>query len=156
MTKTTTEAFDFASLDLSKLADVPHEIEIVFPPMHPREGDGMGVFVSVIGAESATFQSLVRSEANRVRLEEFQKRRGGPPKQPMTVEEEEDKIIEFVAHAVKGWRTVIDGKSEPVILLGGEKIEYSHAAVVRWLKQFAFVREQINRATADLSNFIKA
>lgn len=148
--------FDFAALDIATAADRPYEFELVFPPTHPLEGQGLGVFVSVIGAESAEFQRFIRSEADKAREEAWRKRRQSKAEPPMPIEEEEAKIIEAIAYAVKGWRTVIDGKSEPVIYEGGKAIEFSHAAAVAWMRKYPFVRDQINRATADLSNFITA
>ncbi len=149
--------FDFAAVDIAAAADRPHEFELVFPATHPREGEGLGVFVSVIGAESAEFQRYIRAEADKAREEAWRKsRRANKSDPPMPIEEEEAKIIEAIAYAVKGWRTVIDGKSEPVIYEGGKAIEFSHAAAVAWMRKYPFVRDQINRATADLSNFITA
>lgn len=154
MTKQT--PFDFAALDIASAADKPHEFELVFPPTHPREGEGLGVFVSVIGAESATFQRFIREEANRVQEEQWRKRRSNKPEPPMSIEEQEAKITDAIARAVTGWRTVIDGKSEPVIYENGQALEFSHANAVKWMTRYPFVRDQINKATADLSNFIRA
>lgn len=150
------QAFDFSALDIASAADQPHEFELVFPPTHPNEGEGIGVFVSVIGAESATFQRFIREEANRMQDEQWRKRRTNKPEPPMSIEEQETKITEAIAHAVTGWRTVIDGKSEPVIYDAGNPIEFSRPACVQWLLKYSWVRDQINKATADLSNFIKA
>lgn len=148
--------FDFSALNIAEAADKPFEFELVYPPTHPLEGEGLGVFISVIGAESTTFQRFIREEVNQAQLEAFRKRRSNKPDAPMPIEEQDDKITEAIARAVTGWRTVIDGKSEPVLYDGGNKIEFSQAACAAWMKKYTFVRDQINKATADLSNFIKA
>lgn len=153
---TKTNAFDFASINIAAAADQPYEFELVYPPTHPHEGEGLGVFVSVIGAESAEFQRYIREEANQAQLANFRKRRSSKPDAPLSIEEQEAKITEAIARAVKGWRTVIDGKSEPVIYDGGAPVEFSAKACADWMMKYPFVRDQINQATADLSNFIKA
>lgn len=155
MTKSAT-AFDFAALDIAEAADKPFEFELVFPQTHPREGEGIGVFVSVIGAESRTFQNYIREEANRAQEENWRKRRSNKPEAPMPIEEQEEKINLAIARAVTGWRTVIDGESKPVIFDNGDAVEFSHAACAKWMAKYPWVRDQINKATADLSNFIKA
>jgi hypothetical protein len=54
-----------------------------------------------------------------------------------------------------GWRTVIGGQSEPVIVWGGKKLDFNVSNAASWLRQFRWVRGQVNEATADLGNFIK-
>lgn len=148
MTKNGTE-FDFATLDLAVATDKPYEFEI----RHPVTDDGLGVFVSVIGADSATFQGYMRERVNRARQEAL--RRKGK-EEVVTVEQEETEILTAVASCMTGWRTVKDGKSEPHIVIAGEQLAFSHANALRWLRQFKWVRQQVNDATADLSNFIGA
>lgn len=153
MTKTTPTAFDFGSRDLGAVTDKPFEFEI----KDPQTEEGVGVFISVVGAESETFQNYVREESNKIRLEAFRKKRLGKSAEEMVpIEREEDAILNAIAHCIKGWRTVIDGTSEPVIWIAGERLEFSQANAQAWLKKFRWVRQQVNDATADLSNFIPA
>jgi len=151
MSKTTTAPFDFAALDLTAAADTPVEIEI----KHPVSGDGLGVFVSVVGAESATFQTYLRAQANAARRKAFEASRKGKQDEPTTVEQDEDDIIRAVAACMTGWRTVVDGISQPAIVWDGRSLEFSEHNACLWLKQFRWVRGQINEATADMGNFIK-
>ena len=144
-----TKAFDFAALDLAEAADKPFEFEI----KHPESGDGLGVFVSVVGAESATFQAYIRAEGNKARRRQFEQQRKGR-EEPMTLEEEEETILRALAACMTGWRSVIDGQDEPVIMWGGNRLQFSTDAAIKWLKQFRWVREQVNKATADIANFI--
>ncbi len=64
-------------------------------------------------------------------------------------------MISLVATLVAGWRTVVDDKSEPVIIWKGEKLEFSPANVERWLTHFSWVRGQVDKAAGKLENFIK-
>lgn len=149
--KTNPPGFDFDSLDLAVAAETPFEFELT----HPESKEGLGVFVSVIGSESETFQAYIRREANAARLKAFQRQRKGGEDKPTTIEEEEAAIIEALATCVKGWRTVIDGESKPVIKWGDAELPFSHDNVVKWLTRFKFVRAQVNEATGELGNFIK-
>lgn len=145
------EAFDFDTLDLLEATDKPFEFELV----RPDTSEGIGVFVSVVGAESQTFQTYMREETNHTRREAFKAQRKGKDVEPSTAEEDEDRLLRAVAACMTGWRTVIDGKSEPVIVWAGDRLEFSRENAVRWMKRFRWVRAQVNEATADLTNFIK-
>lgn len=149
MTKT---AFDFASLDIATAAEQPFEFEL----KHPTEGNGLGVFVSVIGSESATFQAYLRREGNAARLRNFERQRKGGDDKPMTVEAEEEALIRALATCMTAWRTVIGGTSKPVIVWDGKELEFTQDNAAAWLTRFKFVRGQVNEATGELGNFIKA
>jgi hypothetical protein len=144
----TTAPFDFAALDLASACDAPHEFEL----KHPQTEDGLGVFVSVVGVESATFQAYVRAEGNKARRKQF---KGRGASEPVTIEDEEDSLLRAVVACMTGWRTVIDGKSEPVIYIAGDAKQFTETNAVAWLKQFRWAAQQINAATADLGNFMK-
>lgn len=151
MTKTT-DPFDFAALDLGVAMDKPCEFEIT----HPHTLEGLGVFVSVVGEESDTFRAYTRAMVNSARVDAFRKQRSKGAAEPRRAEEDEKVINEAIAACMTGWRTVIDGKSEPVILIGGERLEFSQANAIRWIDKFRWARQQVNDATADLGNFITA
>lgn len=150
MTDTKPKPFDFDALDLATAAETPYEFEV----RHPDTGDGLGVFVSVIGAESETFQQYLRAEANALRRKAFESQRKGKGDGPVMFEEEEETGLRALAMCVKGWRTVIDGKSESVIIVGGKRLEFGFDNVLVWLRKFRWVRGQINEETASLANFV--
>jgi hypothetical protein len=143
---------DFAALDLSVACEKPFEFEIT----HPESRKGLGVFVSVIGSESETFRTYIREKANAAQLAGFAKQRRGKRDEPMSVEEQEEAVIDAIATCMTGWRTETDGKSEPVIVWGKDKLEFSKPNACKWLQAFPWVRAQVNDATADLGNFIEA
>ena len=144
----TAPPFDFDALDLAAAAETPFEFEM----NHPDTGAGLGVFVSVIGAESETFQQYLRAEANALRLKAYRQR--GKPDVPPTIEEEEETGLRALSACVKAWRTVIDGKSEPAIFIAGKRMEFGADNVLLWLRKFRWVRGQINEETASLANFV--
>lgn len=142
--------FNFADLDLAQKAETPFEFELE----HPETKEGLGVFISVIGSESETFQRYVREEGNKARRKAFEAQRKGKSDGPMTVEDEEGAILRAVSVCIHSWRTVIDGKSEPVIHWGGDKLDCTPDNAFRWLSKFRWVREQVNKATGELGNFL--
>jgi hypothetical protein len=154
MTKTIDEpakAFDSDALDIATAAENPFEFELT----NPVTNEGLGVFISVIGSEGDTFQRYLRDESNRARRKSFEAQRNSKPDGPATVEEDEEKILRAIAVCMTGWRTVVDGKSEPTILWSGRKIEFSRENAVAWMRKFRWVRTQINEQTGELRNFIK-
>ena len=150
MTKET--ALDFSSLDTAAAAEKSYEFELV----RPDNKKPLGVFVSVIGAESPAFKSRLFKEINRDRRKEFEAKRKGKETEPSTIEEDEANSVSLVADLVVGWRTVVNGKSEPVIHWEGEKLDFNTDNVKRWLGRFSWVRAQINEAANDLANFLSA
>lgn len=144
------DAFDFETLDLAATAETPFEFELE----HPETKEGLGVFISVIGSESDTFQRYIRAEGNKARAKAFERQRKGKTLEPSKVEEDEDMAIRAVATCIKAWRTVKAGKSEPVIYWGGRKLECDQTNAFDWLKRFRWVRDQVNKATGDINNFL--
>jgi hypothetical protein len=144
-------AIDFDSLDTAAASEQPYEFELT----HPSTKEGLGVFVSVVGPESAEFKNRVRREVNRNRRREFEAKRKGKEAEPSTLEEDEAFSISLVADLVKGWRTVTNGTSEPVVIWKGEKLEFNEANLTRWLTHFSWVRKQIDDASGELENFLK-
>ena len=138
--------FDFTTLDIATAAEVPFEFELE----HPESKEGHGVFLSVIGAESGTFQGHLKQEGNRARKRAFEGQRKGKNAEPPTVEEDEEAVLKALAICIKGWRT----GTEPVIVWGADRLECTPDNAFRWLKHFRWVREQVNKATGELTNFL--
>ena len=76
---------DFDSLDTTAACEKPFELEL----LHPDTKKPLGVFVSIIGTESAEIKAEFRKELNRERQREFQAQRS-PNKavEPKTIEEQ--------------------------------------------------------------------
>lgn len=142
---------DFDSLDTTAACEKPFELEL----LHPDTKKPLGVFVSIIGTESAEIKAEFRKELNRERQREFQAQRS-PSKavEPKTIEEQEAEGVRLAARLLKGWRTVKDGKSEPVVIWKGEKLDFNPDNVNRWLTHFAWVRVQIIDGAGELGNFL--
>ena len=145
------DILDFDTLDTAAASEKPYEFELV----HPNTKAPLGVYVSVVGPESDAFKAKIRKEINRERQREFQAQRN-PSKAagPQTIEEDEAFSVSLLSDLVKGWRTVKDGKSEPVIYWKGEKFPFNAENLTRWLTHFPWVRVQINDAASDIGNFL--
>lgn len=143
-------AIDFDSLDTSAASERGFELELV----HPETKAPLGVFVNVIGMESPEVKAEIRKEINRDRVKEFQAARNSKDAAPKTIEEQEAETIRLAARVCKGWRTVIDGKSEPVIHWKGEKLDFTADNLSRWLTHFGWARTQVIEAANDLGNFL--
>ena len=151
MKKMEAKGFDFDDLDLERICDEPFEFELV----HPETDTGLGVFLSVVGSDSATFQKYLRDEQNRERKKAFEAQRQKKGGEPTPIEDDEATLIRAVAACITGWRTVIKGESKPVIYWGGKGIEFTPDNAVKWMTKFRWVRPQINQETGRLANFIK-
>lgn len=146
----TKEATDFDSLDSGAACEKSYEFEL----LHPTTDKPLGVFVSVLGPESGAFKNRVRKEVNRDRRRTFEAQRKGKNVEPQLLEEDEEFGVSLLTEVVTGWRTVKDGKSEPVIYWKGEKLEFSKDNVGRWLMHFPWARKQISDESSKLENFL--
>lgn len=145
-------AFDFGTANLSRLADEPQEMELV----HFDSKEPLGVFLTVRGYESATFKELARKETNAQRRREFEAARKGKNATVRLLEDDEEAGVRLTASLIVGWRTEVNGKSEPVIFKGGEKIECTPDAVAAFLDEFSWVIPQINEFAGEIANFTGA
>jgi hypothetical protein len=145
-----TQLTDFDALDTGAACEKSYEFEL----LHPTSDKPLGVFVSVLGPESQAFKTRVRKEVNRDRQRQFAAQRKGKVPEPQMLEEDEEFGVSLLTEIVTGWRTVKDGKSEPVIYWKGEKLEYSKENVNRWLMHFPWARKQISDESSKLENFL--
>lgn len=142
--------FDFGGVNLAKIADEPQELELT----HPGNGEPLGVFLSVRGYESETFKVLARRENNAARKREFEAARK-QREALRTIEDDEATGKRLTLALIAGWRTVIDGKSEPVIYNGGERVDFTPENAAWFLDQFDWVTKQVNEFASDVRNFTK-
>lgn len=145
-----TSILDFDSLDTAVASERAFELELT----HPKTNALLGVFISIVGMESAEVKAEIRKDINRERVKEFQAARNAKDAAPKTIEEQEAETVKLAIRVCKGWRTVIDGKSEPVITWKGEKLDFTPENLARWMSNFGWARLQIIGAASDLGNFM--
>ena len=112
-----------------------------FELQHPfNEGEGLGMFITVIGPESATMKAHQRSKINeQLRIEA----KGNAP--AVTVEVLEKSAIENAIAATVSWRGVVYDEADGEMPFTEEN--------ARLLYSQAFVRKQVLDASGDLGNF---
>ncbi len=150
MTKNASK-FDFDGLDTRAACEMPYEFEL----NHPVTKAPLGVFISVIGSESQAISNRFRKAENDKRRKAFEAQRKPGSDAPKMLEEDEADTVSLTVDLVKGWRTVIDGKSEPVIHWKEEKLDFNADNARRWLTHFPWVRLQVIEEATEVGNFLK-
>lgn len=135
------EVIDLADLDPAAACAKGYELELV----HPASKRPLGIFITVLGAESPEYQRHVRA-----RVEEGQERhaaaerRGESPK-PLTLDQIDKRAAALLAAVTTGWRGVVwEGAEMPFTEANARKVYESRR----------FVRDQVDRAVHDLGNFM--
>lgn len=138
-------AIDLASLSTKEACERAYELEL----RHPVSNEALGVFISVLGSESATFQGHVRRRANENLSKQFRNQRRGKDAEAPTVEVAEKESIALLAACTTGWRT----GDAPTVTHGGKALECSEANA-KFLYAERWIREQVDEAIGDLGNFM--
>lgn len=130
------EAFDLSSIDTVAACNKSFELEIT----HPATGLGTGVFISVVGKDSDIYRSRVKAFAN----EAIQREATGRKKVD-TIDALEAKNIGALVAATVGWRNVV---------LDGEALDFNAENARRIYTRIIPVRDQVQEAVNDVSNFM--
>lgn len=141
---------DLSSFDSTAACEQGAEIEL----LHLVSRAPTGIFISVVGSDSVAFKNRSRAAANAQRRHEEALRSRGKKSTPRSVEEIEQENIALVAACVTGWKTVVGGKSKPVLVLNGKDIPFSPENVIDILTRFPKIFEQVSDGVTDLENFL--
>lgn len=134
------KGFDIAALDTISACNKPAEVEI----FHPATGAPTGVFISILGKDSDVFRGRMRAIAEEGLAASAA---GAKDRQ----DEAERRTIETLAAATTGWRT----GDEQVLILSGERLEFSEANARRVYQSILPIREQASSAIYNLDLFMK-
>jgi len=128
---------DLAALDTKKGAEEGFQLEL----RHPKSGDPIGIWIRVLGADSDTYQELLR-ELER-RHAEILKRN---MRASLSAEERRAEALELLAAATRGWsdKMIVDGS-----MLG-----FSPDAARKLYARFPWIREQVDAGVHDRGNFL--
>ncbi|MFA9200501.1 MAG: hypothetical protein ACEQR8_04825 [Cypionkella sp.] len=132
------KSFDIAALDTISACNKPAEVEI----HHPATGAPTGVFISILGKDSDVFRARMRALADETIAAAAQ----GPRQ-----DDAERRTVETLAAATTGWRT----GDEQVLILSGERLEFSEANARRVYQTILPIREQASAAIYNLDLFMK-
>ena len=141
---------DLSKLNTAKGSEQGYELQLT----NPATGADLGVYITVLGRDSLEFKKL-QGEHSRKRIAKMHKAgiaRG------VDVAEIEKETIEVLSACTKSWRTIetVDGKpvSNPILILGKERLEFSRDAAARVYTEYSWIKEQIDAAVADRANFL--
>lgn len=150
--------YDIAQLGTAEDAERPIDMEIA----SNRDGQGTGVFVRLIGKDSAQYRKLNRHLQNR-RLDELSRTR----KLKMTAEQNEAETLRLLVECVLGWKSRLYERVDGVLVplqpeqfaetynLRGEELPFSKENVKRVFTVVPEIREQVEDFLADRANFVQ-
>lgn len=125
---------DLNDLDLSAAAERGYEFEL----RHPGTQAPLGMFVTVQGEDSDTYQAELRA---------MQQRRLTGRQAPRTVEQIDEQALDLLVLATIGWRG---------IQRDGSELPCTPENVRAVYRKFRWVREQVDAAVGDRANFLPA
>lgn len=136
---------DLADLDTIGACNKGAEIQL----RHPVTNAPLEMFVTIAGKDSDVFREQFRdSLRDDIRHAQLAKKRGDSG---ADIERSERKAIELLTVCVLGWRTA----DKQAIIVRGEELQCTPKNAMRVLKEFPWIRDQIDVGVADLSNFIQ-
>ncbi len=144
--------FDISALDTKTASNEGAEFEL----KHPVGNKPLGVFWSVLGTDSDVFQGIVKDRSDEDSRRAAMAARAGDELPVRTSDQIEARNVELLAAVSTGWRTQVGDKSEPVLILAGQRLEFNVPNVTKVLREFPQIRKQVDKAVGDLSLFIKA
>jgi len=141
---------DLTTLDTARACDKGANIELHNPVTNAR----LGVFITVLGQDSATFKNKNREFANARLRREHAARQRGKKEEVRTVEDAEDENIALLAECTTGWYTETDKGREAFIVLG-EPVTFSKEAAAAAYRKYSWIYDQVSAGVTDLANFLK-
>lgn len=133
-----TKTLGLAALSATAAGDVPFEIEYILP-----NGTGSGVFLQVLGGQSAKVTEAVNALVNeRRKRQAADARKGGDKSDFVPIEDDILFGNKLTAVRLVGWRGITE--------------EWSPENALTLVRSNADIAEQITTASNDLSNFMKA
>jgi hypothetical protein len=132
---TDTKGFDLAAIDTVAACNKPFELEII----HPVTGNGLGVFISIVGKDSDVYRKRIKALAD-----ESITRNARGKGMKLVDKIEEDNIAALVA-VTTGWRNVV---------LDGKALEFNPGNARTLYTRILPIREQVQEAVNNIENFM--
>jgi hypothetical protein len=134
--KAATASISISDLNLTRACESAYEFEYT-----NGDGNGTGVFLSVLGSQSPTVLNFIRRRMQDRRNREALLAKRGKDIPPVSIEEDEEFGNEAAAIRVTGWR----GITEP----------YTPALAMTLMESNSEMRAQVFKASNELANFTK-
>lgn len=142
------EFVDLSSIDTVTACNKGAEFEL----RHPATNEPLGIFWTVLGADSDVFRDYMKESLNaRMRKEAMAKKRGRPLEVD-TLEDAEQKTIDLLTACSVGWRS---GEHQ-TIKFKGEDLPFNVPNARKVLTDMRWIRLQVDDAIGDLENFMKS
>lgn len=135
-----TNKIDLSSLDTVAGANKGFDVKIY----HPGTLADLGITITVLGKDSDEFLKVSRKQQKK-RIDRLQKG-GFRGISGLSAEETEKDGIELLASCTMGWIGVV---------LEGEDLPFSHENAVEVYTRFPWIKEQVDTAIGDRSNFLE-
>lgn len=133
---------DLSELDTSKDAEEGYELQL----KDPRTEAPLDITITVLGADSDAYQETLRDLLRRRQREANKSRR---VKLLLTPDEQEQDATELLVSVTRSWKNLeIDGK--------GLDCTPANARMLYSSRRWRWIREQVDAAIADRSNFLSS
>jgi hypothetical protein len=142
------DVMDIGTIGMAANANAGVEVEI----FHPGTTKNLGIFITVLGKDSAEFLKLQRAQQKR-RMDKMAKF-GAFKVNAISPEEIEEDAVELLAACTKKWRQV--GVKDGCIKWKGQELACTMGNAEMVYAEAAWLKEQIDAAIGDRSLFTKA
>lgn len=122
-----------------------YELELLKP-----NGDGSGIFISVLGKDSDEFKQFQREQRDAVNRKVMKARKRGQDVKMDSAEMSEEKEIDLLTRLTTGWRNM------PSFTVEGELLSFNKENAAMLYTKFPSIKRQVDEASADMQNFIKS
>jgi hypothetical protein len=144
------------SRSTKKLAEAGVEIQL----LDPANDLPMDEMITVLGSDSEACKKIQQRQTNH-RLE-VQAQKGNRKKPTTSAEAMEAEGLDLLVECTKSWRTLLKDEKGKVVgsrpeieLAEGEWLEFTPENVRRLYEELPWIKEQIDQAIGDRSNFLQ-
>lgn len=142
---------DLSSLDTVAACDAGAEIEL----LHPVNKTPLGIFIKVLGKDSAVFKGHLRQSLNDRLAKQASAKRRGKDLEPSTIEDGEREGLEALAVCTVGWWSVDGEERVPTIKFRGQDLPFTRENVKMLYAALPWIKQQVDEGIGDLANFLK-
>ncbi len=106
------------------------------------EGDGSGIFISILGTDSDEFKNIEKEQRDYMNRKIMLARKRGQDLRLDSAEMSDEKEIDMLSRITTGWENMPD-----------EFEVFSKEAAQALYKKYPSIRRQMNDASGDMQNF---
>lgn len=143
---------DILSLDTQTACDTSIDVEL----MSPLDGNGIGVFFTIVGKDSKICKDYSRDQIDEALKKAHRAKQRGKDLELQTSEKLHNKEIDFLVVCTRGWysRTSKSDDFKKTITFGTEELEFNKVNVKKVYSRLPWIPIQIDDAIGDISLFM--